>query len=276
MRKISPDQKGAAGGLQLVCGSSGSLSLGQSDAVGGRATFHSSHADDASVDIWIDAASICLPVPKGSHYSVFKWDDYRAEGDAASRFTKTETRLTFGKWQTLADKKGFTGAGQLAAFAPGGRDSNGFIFCSVRAPRHGDRGVVSCTVDGKILGAASVHHNTSGQRAGSQGPDACFCVPVPRHRSMSVDATARAGMLDIKVWYLASTSQGWKFGKPEQYTLNSFHTAETDGFLNGAITVQEGNARGMLSLFCGPDRNNERRVSSAVTAVGKRAEILAP
>jgi hypothetical protein len=256
MRTINqPNQKGALGGLQLVCGSSGSPGLDQSDAVGGRATFHSSHVRPD--DMWIDGASICLPVPKGSHYRVIKWDDFRDEGEAATRFTKIETKLTFGKWQTLADKKGFTGAGQPAAFAPGGRDSDGFIFCSVRAPRaNQDRGVVSCTVDGKILGAASVHNNTRGGSAGSSGPDACFCVPVPRHLSMSIDATARAGMLDIKVWYLASTSQGWKFGKPEPYSLNSYYTAETDGFLNGVVTVREGNARGMLYLFCGPDTNN--------------------
>jgi hypothetical protein len=256
MRTINqPNQKGALGGLQLVCGSSGSPGLDQGDAVGGRATFHSSHVRPD--DMWIDGASICLPVPKGSHYRVIKWDDFRDEGEAATRFTKIETKLTFGKWQTLADKKGFTGAGQPAAFAPGGRDSDGFIFCSVRAPRaNQDRGVVSCTVDGKILGAASVHNNTRGGSAGSSGPDACFCVPVPRHLSMSIDATARAGMLDIKVWYLASTSPGWTFGKPEPYSLNSYYTAETDGFLNGVVTVREGNARGMLYLFCGPDTNN--------------------
>jgi hypothetical protein len=73
---------------------------------------------------------------------------------------------------------------------------------------------------------------------------------------MSLDATASYGKLDIKVWYLPSTSQGWKFGKPEPYTLDLFQTAETDGFLNGVVTVREGNARGMLYLNYGPDKNN--------------------
>jgi hypothetical protein len=72
---------------------------------------------------------------------------------------------------------------------------------------------------------------------------------------MSIDASTRWGPIDIKVWYLASTSQGWKFGTPELSTLNSLHTAETDGFLTGVVTVREGNARGMLFLLCGPDPN---------------------
>jgi hypothetical protein len=32
------------------------------------------------------------------------------------------------------------------------------------------------------------------------------------------------------------------------YTLNSLHTGEVDGFLNGVVTVREGNARGMLRI----------------------------
>jgi hypothetical protein len=256
IRTSRKDQRASSGDLQLVCGTSGSPGLGQSDAVGGSATFHSNHISGGN-DIWIDGASICLPVPKGSHYSVSKSDGYRDEGLAASRFTKTETKLTFGKWQTLADERGFPTVGQLARFASGEKNSDGFIFCFVRAPSAADedRGQVSCTVDGKILGAASVHnHRTDDARWGCWSPDACFCVPVPGHLPMSIDAAA-TGRLDIKVWYLASTSQGWKFGTPELYTLNSLHTAETDGFLNGIVTVREGNARGMLYLFCGPDRN---------------------
>jgi len=146
-------------------------------------------------------------------------------------------------------------------FAPGAQDRDGFIFCSVRAPDVGrDRGFVSCTVDGKILGAASVHNHPIGSPgSGCWSPYACFCVPLPRHLPMSIDATASAGKLDIKVWHLASTSQGWKFGEPEQYTLNALHTAETDGFLNGVVTVQKGNARGMLFLYCGRDGDNIAR-----------------
>jgi hypothetical protein len=237
------------GGLEFVCGTSGSPALGQGDAVGASATFH--YTPTSSADMWIEGASICLPVPKGSHYSVKKWDDYST---AVSQFQRAETKLTFGKWQTLADKTGLSGAGKLAAFARGAQDSNGFIFCSVRAPANGDRGFVSCTVDGKILGAASVHNHPL-TTAGCWSPHACFCVPVPRHLPMSLDATASYGRLDIKVWYLASTSQGWKFGPPEPYTLNMSHTADTDGFLSGVVTVREGNARGMLFLFCGSNKD---------------------
>lgn len=39
------------------------------------------------------------------------------------------------------------------------------------------------------------------------------------------------------------------------HTLNSLHIIEVDGFLNGIVTVREGNARGVLYLWCGPDRN---------------------
>jgi len=72
---------------------------------------------------------------------------------------------------------------------------------------------------------------------------------------MSIDAKT-SGKLEFKAWYLPSTSQGWKFGSPEQYTLSAWHTAETDGFLNGAVTVRRGSARGMLFLYCGPDQIN--------------------
>jgi hypothetical protein len=261
---VAPIDIAVRGGLEFVCGTSGSPALDQGDAVGARATFHGYHQGD----IWIDGASICLPVPKGSHYSVKKWDDYRDLGGAFSRFTKTETKLTFGKWQPLADTKGsFTGRNYLPASAPGAQDCDGFIFCSVRAPDVGDRGFVSCIVEGRILGAASVHNHPPS--SGCWSPHACFCVPVPRGTSRwSIDAGASYGKLDIKVWYLESTSQSWKFGKPQPYTLNSLHTAETDGFLNGVVTTQ-GNARGMLFLYCGPDNDNmmAERVAPAMIAV---------
>jgi hypothetical protein len=267
--------KGIRGGLQFVCGTSGSPALGQTDAVGGSATFHSSRPRDiwrddpttniagrkipwpvAGEDCWIDGASICLPVPKRSHYSVKKWDYlYPHEVGAASRFQRAETQLTFGKWQTLFDRTGFTSASQLRAFTSGAQETDGFIFCSVRAPGVGDRGVVWCTVDGKILGAASVH-NAPTPSQGCWSPDACFCVPFPRHLPMTIDAGASSGKLDIKVWHLASTSRDWKFGRPELYALNASHPAETDGFLNGVVTVRKGNAKGELLLYCGPDLDN--------------------
>jgi hypothetical protein len=86
---------------------------------------------------------------------------------------------------------------------------------------------------------------------------------------MSLDAGASYGKLDIKVWYLASTSQAWKFGKPEPYTLNALHTAETDGFLNGVVTARQGDGRGNLFLYCGSDEDNmtKERVIPAMIAV---------
>jgi hypothetical protein len=149
---------------------------------------------------------------------------------------------------TLSDKKDFNinGTGELAKFPAGSQNSDGFIFCSIRAPAHGDRGFVSCIVDGKMVGAASVHNNPE-----CWSPHACLCVPVPRHLPMVLHATASAGKLDIKAWYLASTSQDWKFGKPEPYTVGSYHTAETDGFLNGVVTVREGNAAACSTYSAG-------------------------
>jgi hypothetical protein len=265
--------KDILGDLEFVCGPSGSPALGQTDAVGASATFHSYHGGDR----WIDGASICLPVPKGSQYSVKKGDDYLGAGGAISRFQRAETKLTFGQWRIRGDRKDFTGAGSNEFHAPGEVESDGFIFCSVRAPGVGDRGFVSCTVDGKILGAASVHNIPSGD--GCWSPHACFCVPVPRLLQMSIEATASYGKLDIKIWYLASTSRDWKFGRPEPYTLDALHTAETDGFLNGVVTVRQGsNARGMLFLHCGPDRANidRQNVTPAMMAVHQTTNRFIP
>jgi hypothetical protein len=241
----------AQGGLELVCGPSGSPALGQSDAVGASATFHVSHG----YDVWLDSASICLPVRKGSHYSVKKWDDYRGDrarpGGAPTRFTKTETKLTFGKWQTLSDKKVLNCANvQIVQFAPGTQKSDGFIFCSIRASDL-QRGSISCTVDGKLVGAASVHDQYPDK--GCWSPYACFCVAVPRDLPMSVDVS---GTVDLKAWYLPITSQDWKFGSAERYTLNALYKAETDGFLHGVVTVRQGAARGQLFLYYGQDQKN--------------------
>jgi hypothetical protein len=177
----------------------------------------------------------------------------------------------------MADVGGIANFRGRDGFKPAAWDSDGFIFCSVQARRYGDRGFVSCTVDGKILGAASVHN--CNPNTGCFIPDACFCVPVPRHLPMSIDMTASYGELDIKVWYLASTSQAWKFGTPELYTLNALHKAETDGFLNGVVTVRQGNARGMLFLECGPDGGDDiarQNLFPAMVAVHQSGDRFSP
>jgi hypothetical protein len=92
---------------------------------------------------------------------------------------------------------------------------------------------------------------------------------------MSIDATASWGRLDITVWHLPSTSQGWKFGKLAPYTLNSFHTAET----NGVVSVREGsNARGVLSLMCGLDQKSMTRehVGATMIAVHQTTNRFVP
>jgi hypothetical protein len=96
---------------------------------------------------------------------------------------------------------------------------------------------------------------------------------------MSIDATTSYGKLDIKVWHLASTSRDWKFGRPEPYTLDALHKAETDGFLNGVVTVRQGsNARGMLFLYCGRDQDEiaKQNVTPAMMAVHQTPQRYIP
>lgn len=272
--------KTGRGGLQIVCGTSGSPGLDQGDAVGAGATF--THFPNG--DIWIEGASICVPVRKGSHYSVSKWDDENDQGEAASRFMKTETKLTFGQWQTLSNRKVLNRTNfNIANIPPNTQKSDGFIFCSIRAST-GERGFISCTVDGKPVGAASVHNPPplgTGWRPGmpmpqpvAWSPYACFCVPVPRGLSMSMEVT---GTFELRAWYLPITSEDLEFGKTERYTVNAFHTAETDGFLNGVVTVRQGNARGMLELYSGRDRNNLfHGVPGAMMAVHQTSNRFIP
>ena len=85
-------------------------------------------------------------------------------------------------------------------------------------------------------------------------------MPVARGSRAVLNVTPIFGKLAVKAWVLQCGSQAWKFGKPEPRAIGDFHTAETDGFLNGIVTAREGNfegnARAKLSLYCGEDRNS--------------------
>src|SRR5262249_31234951 len=55
--------------------------------------------------------------------------------------------------------------------------------------------------------------------------------------------------------------------------------AETDGFLNGVVSVRQGsNARGMLYLHCGPDQAHigRQRVTPAMMAVHQISNRFIP
>jgi hypothetical protein len=57
--------------------------------------------------------------------------------------------------------------------------------------------------------------------------------------------------LSFNVWQIASTSQAWKFTKPDPLSLNTYVEADFDGFLNGVISVPDDGPRGGLTLLCG-------------------------
>jgi hypothetical protein len=263
---VGLDPRGARGGLEIVCGDSGSPVLGQPDAVGAGPTFHAWH----SGDIWLDGASICLPVPKGAHFSFRKWDDYRDEGEAPSRLAKAETGLGFSKWRLLweevvphdphfprANLKAVGTATPVSAqFRGYDMQLDSFVFFSVQAPADGDRGSIWLETGGRIVGAASVHNRTPD--SGASSPHACLCAPVARGGRTVLNVTPSSGKLAVKAWLLQCGSPAWKFGKPQPYAADLFHTAENDGFLNGVVAAREGdlegNARAKLLLYCGKDR----------------------
>jgi len=75
-----------------------------------------------------------------------------------------------------------------------------------------------------------------------------------------VGTTPTYDRLWFEVWQIPSTSQAWKFTKPERLTIRApggdWLTAETDGFLNGVATVPGDEPRGILRLKCVRDLSN--------------------
>jgi hypothetical protein len=136
--------------------------------------------------------------------------------------------------------------------------TDGFVFCSVEARNDGVRGYVTCAVDNTIIAAASVHnyhYNDCWLQYAS------FCAPYAEGSVVEVTATPTSGTLWFSVWQIPSTSQAWKFTKPERLTVRArsggdWLTAETDGFLNGVVTVPGDGPRGILRLDCVRDQNS--------------------
>jgi hypothetical protein len=88
---------------------------------------------------------------------------------------------------------------------------------------------------------------------------ASFCAPYAEGSVVLVSVT---GPLLFSVWQIPSTSQAWKFTKPEQLTVRArpggdWLTAKTDGFLNGVVTVSgAGPLGGILTLDCVGEQNS--------------------
>jgi len=136
-------------------------------------------------------------------------------------------------------------------------ETDGFVFCSLEASTDGARGYVTCAVDNTIIAAASVHnyhhHDCWLQYSG-------FCAPFAKGSTVDVRLTSTSGFPQFKVWRIPSTSQDWKFMKPEKLTVRArpggdWITAEKDGFLNGVVTVSDDGPRGILRLDCVKDQN---------------------
>ena len=224
--------------MQLVCGSALTPDLGRGDAVGGRASFHRYRGND----IWIDTASICLPVPAGQNYSAATPD---TSGRAPGRFAIAETNLTFGKWHRLEQFQNFDSYRGFKA------ETDGFVFCSIEATNDGNRGYAECMIDKVVVAAASVHEYAASD---DRIRNATLCAPFAKGSTVEVRITSTSGKLSFTVWQLPCTSQAWRFTKPELITLGSYIPAQTDGFVHGVVTVPNDGPRGVLRLDCVKER----------------------
>ncbi|MFO1154226.1 MAG: MAC/perforin domain-containing protein [Rhodospirillales bacterium] len=238
-RIVHDDRDGARGAVQLICGSATTPQLGQGDAVGGRASFHRYR----SSDVWIDTASVCLPVPAGLNYTTATPD---TSSNAISRFAIAETNLTFGSWRRLDH----AGSEDYRSFMA---DTDGFVFCCIEASNDGNRGYATCTVDKVVMAAASVHNYA---RSDNWIKYASFCVPFAKGSSVEVKITPTSGTLSLSVWHLPYTSQAWMFKKPELITPNTYTRVSADGFVNGILMVPPpvNGPRGTIRLDCVKER----------------------
>ncbi|MBV9286386.1 MAG: hypothetical protein JO288_00945 [Hyphomicrobiales bacterium] len=227
------DMDGARGAVELVCGTDTTPQLGQRDAVGGRASFHRYHDGN----VWIDTSSVFLPVPAGHRYAIAAPDSWAARGKAPARFAIAETNLTFDTWRRL----------HVPQFQA---QTDGFVFCTLEASNEGERGFAWCEVDKTLIAATSVHYYTP-KNAWIQY--ASFCAPYAKGSFVDVGATPTNGRVTLKVWQLPSTSQAWKFAKPEQIQVGQQFKAATDGFVNGVVRERHEGDRGILRLDCVKD-----------------------
>ena len=238
--RLVPDGlDGCRGAVELACGTSQTPELGRGDAAGGRASF----LRDRGGDLWIDTSSVCLPVPAGHHYTAAAPDTWAPPGAKAPvRFAIAETNLTLGNWQLVPHSQGFINSRSFKA------ETDGFVFCSLEARNDGERGIARCAVDNTIIAAASVHNY---HHAGCWQEYASFCAPYAKGSTVDVTMTVTSGQfLYFSVWRIPSTSQAWKFTKPEPLKLNTEVSASADCFVNGVEIVPDDGPRGILRLEC--------------------------
>jgi hypothetical protein len=258
-RNVPNERDGARGAVELVCGASLTPDLGRGDA-GGRASFHRYRDGDA----WLDTSSVCLPVPSGHNYAARTPDTWAENGKAPVRFAIAETNLTLDKWRLVEERPGIPNYCGFQA------QTDGFVFCSAEASNDGDRGYVECKVDKILIAAASVHnytHHNAWIRYAS------FCAPFAKGSTVEIWVTPTSGRVKFSVWQIPSTSQAWKFKKPEELKVGDSFTAATDGFVSGVITTGQG-YRGILRLDCVKDRASfhDYPIASAAVQVSQPSD----
>jgi len=245
-RKVPDGREGALGAVQLVCGTSMTPQLGRGDAAGGAASFHRERGRDA----WIETSSVCLPVPAGHNYAATAANTWAVNGNAAVRFAIAETNLTLDIWRGVEMQRISAGPHLVSNFQA---SADGFVFCSVEALNNEDHGYVTCEVDDVVIAAASVHNYAPWA---GWIRNASFCAPFTKGSWIKVIETNTSGRaaLGVRTWQILSTSQAWKFTKPQPFTLGAWATAATDGFVNGVVTANE--SIGTLRLDCVKDRQS--------------------
>jgi hypothetical protein len=255
-RNVPTEREGARGAVKLVCGTSMTPDLGRGDAAGGAANFSREHNHDC----WIDTSSIFLPVPAGHHYAATAPDTWAGRGKAPVRFAIAETNLTLDKWREMEMQRISAGPHNVSNFLA---SADGFVFCSVEASNNEDHGYVTCEVDEVVIAAASVHNYAPWD---GWIKNASFCAPFTKGSVVKVIETrTSSGALRVRTWQILSTSQAWKFTKPQPHSLNLWAAAATDGFVNGVGTANE--SIGTLRLDCVKDRKSIHDYPIASVAV---------
>lgn len=223
------------GHLFIACGPDISPEFGRGGTVGGAASLHRYRPHD----IWIDSTTVCVPVPKGSQFSVRTVD---TAGSASTNVVAVETNLNFGQWRPIDAFRGGVGAATTHSFVA---DSDGFIFCTIDAPSNGARGYVTCAVNGTVRAAASVHVY---DRSDCHIRYASCCAPYTKGSRVDIKAEGTSGRVGVSPWQIP-VSPAWRFTAPQRLQLGEKLLTPTDGFLNGVVIVEDNGPRGLLSLY---------------------------
>lgn len=235
IRTANDAAEGSRGHVQIACGADISPELGRGSAVGGAASMHRYRRGD----IWIESTAICVPVPQGAQFSVRAID---GAGRASTNVVAVETNLNFGQWRYVDVFRGGVGAATTHSFVA---DGDGFIFCSLVADDNGARGYVTCSVNGTVLAAASVHVY---DRSDCHIRYASCCVPYAKGSRVEIRAEGTSGKIGVAPWQIP-VSPAWRFTPPQRLQLGEKLLAPTDGFLNGVVMVEENGPRGVLRLY---------------------------